>query len=469
MVLWTLNRLNDCNATNADVGRIDTPLGRDASPAPLPPRQDAIIDTVTTSADHAVEGGITKTASASVHLPHLAVVSKQNITLQPPDKLKPDIIYLERVAWRHKNPTRTYGKPTNDPVVGRVAQDPKASLDFLRRQTWHSLDHREITVMVDNEEKIRQLTGADATKITNVFFGKNWVGGCVDRIIDIVRYSFDLAAVPEQAADRADMPTDVRVLLGSIQSINKCRQRDLINSLRTYHALALFGSAWESVRKILGPEGDPAGRNEFLSACFGSGDYSAKTGPACIKATKQMLCNLAGLSVAGFERAKQHSYLPRAIVKHYGVGALLFLPVAKDPGGQLWPKRTALGEIIDIIDGSGLPDGDWLGRAAGVIQVEIVDWILEGSIVQWPEDVLAKLTEAADTISIIEAVELLRDSRLRHEPSSGSEDAAMLDPTGNVERHAGKSTDPADEEMDMEFQEDELSEDDASSEDEDEA
>jgi hypothetical protein len=64
------------------------------------------------------------------------------------------------------------------------------------------------------------------------------------------------------------------------------------------------------LREILGPDGDPTKRTELLSLCFGSGDHSNKRWSVYIKATKELVCKLAGFSVNSFDKTKEYTHLP---------------------------------------------------------------------------------------------------------------------------------------------------------------
>lgn len=154
------------------------------------------------------------------------------------------------------------------------------------------------------------------------------------------------------------------------------------------------------------------------------------------------MCDLAGagFDVNSFNKTKEYTHLPMAIVRHFRTGGLMYLPSARDPFRQLWDMRTALDPIMGLIELSGHGNGDWLGHLAELMRVEIVDRIADGELLAWPDDVLNKIK--ARGISITEAVQHLRESR-----SSG--DASMVDARVSSQNETRESDDPMEEPDDI--------------------
>lgn len=241
-------------------------------------------------------------------------------------------------------------EPVSLPVAeGWAARHPTASLDILRQNAWHSLKGSKIPFKARNRDQHLTLTGKEATKITNTFFGEKWVGGCVDRIIAIVRDrdAIDVANASGMAVEKEGMPEELRTLMGSLRDVKSGQRSDATNWLQTNLALMVLGITWEKIRHILSPRGDRAKRAQLLSFCVGSGDHSAMSWNQCIETTREMICNLADFDVNDFESTMAQIHLPTAVVQYFGAGALLFLLPTKDPYRQIRDKRTAMGSPHD--------------------------------------------------------------------------------------------------------------------------
>lgn len=132
------------------------------------------------------------------------------------------------------------------------------------------------------------------------------MGGCVERIIDIVRgrETVDVAITSGQAAERDDIPEELRQLLRSLRDVKASEASEATNSLRTYLALVVFGSVWEEVRQILGPSGDTTKRKELLFLCFGSGDHSDKPGRPASRPREKWCASWLGLVLAASTRQR---------------------------------------------------------------------------------------------------------------------------------------------------------------------
>lgn len=85
---------------------------------------------------------------------------------------------------------------------------------------------------------------------------------------------------------------------------------------------------------------------------------------------------------------------------------------------------------MELIERSGHGNGDWLGHAAQLMKEEIIDRIADGELLGWPGDVLEKLTNA-ELMSITEAAEFLRESRLHPNSSASGDDARVHAKTGS--------------------------------------
>lgn len=68
-----------------------------------------------------------------------------------------------------------------------------------------------------------------------------------------------------------------------------------------------------------------------------------------ITIAKQRLYRLSGIDENNFDNFRDQAHLPMAITKHFGLGALLFLPEGKDAYRQIHTSRTALYSIFDLI------------------------------------------------------------------------------------------------------------------------
>lgn len=316
--------------------------------------------------------------------------------------------------------TPDHEKPSDNTAVGRIARhDTTSTLDYLRRQAWYYLKGRELTYTANNKVQTITISGITASSITDTFFGNKWLGGCVGRIIDIVSSaeSFDIAATSKRAVrTNATIPWEFRAALRSLQYVKETEQSDTLTSLRRYLMMARFGSTWGLVRDTLGPNGTPDRRDALRSYCFGEGNHAAKSLTSCMQAAKVKLCALAGMKGVTFERSMECTYLPLAVIKCWGVGGLLFLPTAIDPARQLYDKRTALGQIMNIIDESVRDNGDWLRGAAEAIQTRIVGRVVNDEILGWPQGVLGPPTKEPEAIMDVLGRLLVEDSQPPPDP-----------------------------------------------------
>lgn len=310
--------------------------------------------------------------------------------------------------------TPDHEKPSDNTVVGRIARhDATSTLDYLRRQAWHYLKGRELTYTANNKVQTIIISGITASRITDTFFGKKWLGGCAGRIIDIVSSteSFDIAVTSKRAArTNANIPWEFCAALRSLQFMKETEQSDTLKSLRGYLMMARFGSTWGLVRDTLGPDGTPDRRDALRSYCFGEGNHAAKSLTSCMQAAKVKLCALAGMKGVTFERSMECTHLPLAVIRCWGVGGLLFLPTAIDPARQLYDKRTALGQIMNIIDESVRDNGDWLRGVAEAIQTRIVGRVVNDEILGWPQGVLGPPTKEPEAIMDVLGRLLVGDS-----------------------------------------------------------
>ncbi|KAK0752603.1 hypothetical protein B0T18DRAFT_486887 [Schizothecium vesticola] len=290
-------------------------------------------------------------------------------------------------------------------------------LEPLRCQAWFDLKGLEVEFIKKKAKKTVRLTGTDASSITDAFFGPKWIGGCAERIIAIAQGSRDLdisTRAGQQAADLDNnMPDEFRLILRCLQTVKHNDFKDSTFALSRYLGLISFANAWDEIHDKLNADTSAADaskkRHDLLSFSFGKASYFGKSRSQFVREAKKKLCSLCKIKPGEFDRTKELTLLPLAIIEHFGPGGLLFLPSSRDPARQIWVRRSGLSSIFNSIkrSSSGQDGGDCLGVVAQRIKVEIIDRLDNGSF-GWDPDTIETLSPDMPILTILNK---LRDSR----------------------------------------------------------
>jgi hypothetical protein len=313
-----------------------------------------------------------------------------------------------------------------DKAIGLNTRITKTQdLEPLRCQAWFDLKGFEVEFIKKKAKKTAKLTGTDASSITDAFFGPKWMGGCAERIIAIAQGNEDLdisiRAAQQAANPDNNMPDEFRLVLRCLQTVKHNDFKDSTFALSRYLGLISFANAWGEVHNKLDANTSTADaskkRHDLLSFSFGKASYLGKSRSQCVREAKNKLCSLCKIRPGQFDRTKELSLLPLAIIEHFGTGGLLFLPSSRDPARQIWSKRSGLSSIFNSIkrSSSGQDGGVCLGVVAQRIKVEIIDRIDNGSL-GWNPDTVATLSPDMPILTILDK---LRDSR---NPETGDTD-----------------------------------------------
>lgn len=224
-------------------------------------------------------------------------------------------------------------------------------LEAICRLAWSLLVGATVSYTQNSQKRSKELDSAEATKITDNFFGKKFLGGCLDRILAVVRggIHFDRAGKTLEKGSKAGVPDQFAIVLQELAVLSSREFNNRTDWIVRNMGLWRLGTEWQFIREGLSkPDGDDY--QGLLTYAYDDGTPPpGNTASDHITAAKHRLSRDSNVDENKFEKYRDQAHLPLAVVEHFGMGALLFLPEANDPYRHINASRTALYDTFGFI------------------------------------------------------------------------------------------------------------------------